>query len=564
MRVLGQAILIAVIAGGLGCAGAARQTALAETDIGPITFDDLEYQLRHWMDLPEGEMETPSDWRQIPRILRRCAYEQILFHIAEERGLLEDPVLGELLVVNDERILSGHAERTLIHLPSYPTREEMWGEVHRRREENRLPPQVSWRFMLVADAERAHEAIEALDAGEEFQGVARRLGSPVAAGEPGDLVGPTELEGNLFAEVEQALLNLPPGEVSEPIETPAGTLLLLVEEREIERFRSDSDLMLNFSVPMADRRREEYRAQLLPELAEKHGVEIHEPLTDEMPDDTPALTVGDRTLTLGQLRLRAASTVDPETALAWWMTPMGRVSLVGDQLLICELDVTGVTSSPEMRQRLALSRHSLTLEQIERLFHAERIVEPSPEEIEAYHAEHGEEFVRDLHTVEALWISHATLGRLASSEMGIARLREAQALRERWVAGENPQALLREIGIDREAGDGGGRWEGRSLDAMPRDVREIVPTLESGEFSDVLFGPVGALIVHRAASEPGVPRLDDIWGEVRSAIVQAQLPDLPFLDELLERHHYRQLVDETRLRWVDEMFGELTLLPTPE
>jgi len=79
-------------------------------------------------------------------------------------------------------------------------------------------------------ASRVEEALAALDAGEEFAAVAERLSDdPGSAGRGGDL-GYTR--GQTFPEpMEEAIAGLEPGEVSAPVETDAGTHLVMVTER---------------------------------------------------------------------------------------------------------------------------------------------------------------------------------------------------------------------------------------------------------------------------------------------------------------------------------------------
>lgn len=152
------------------------------------------------------------------------------------------------------------------------------------------------------------------------------------------------------------------------------------------------------------------------------------------------------------------------------------------------------------------------------------------------------------------------LAHLASSELGFDMLAAMEALRQRWMAGESPEDLLAEIGVTPSDQDGFERWERRVPRAVPAPLRDVASGLAPGAFSEVIFGSTGALVVRLVERTEAVPPFEDVRVFVRSALMQDRMPETTLMDDLLEEHHYRQLVDETRLRW-DDTGEHIVVLP---
>jgi hypothetical protein len=119
-------------------------------------------------------------------------------------------------------------------------------------------------------------------------------------------------------------------------------------------------------------RREAYRERTLRELRERFPVVIPEPLTLDMPDASTALSVGDRTWTLADLRQRAQVTSFPEASLARLLTPEARERLADELLLLAEWDRLGRVESAETQDKMRRRRRFLTLEHMVNTVQEER------------------------------------------------------------------------------------------------------------------------------------------------------------------------------------------------
>jgi hypothetical protein len=338
-------------AGGLVCLFALLCTAslqsglavVAGTDLGPVTIADLELQVRHGPGLPEGTLEEEADWRHAERLMRVCALEQILGHMAQSQGLDEDPGFRAWVEVQIEYHLVALAEQRLVPPPNPATDDEAQAFVAENRELFRLAPRIAWRFMLFRNEESdaqagramAGSAMAALASGEDFEDVARRLASPPESGTHGQLLVSTGDEETLLPSVREALLSTPVGGVNPPIAIPRGWAIVRVESRELERFPAEDQMMIMARQALGEARWAENRARVVEELRRLLGLEIHDPLILDMPDDTPAMEVGESALTLGDLRQRAEAFPDPQAELERLITPDGLQEL-GERLLFIQ------------------------------------------------------------------------------------------------------------------------------------------------------------------------------------------------------------------------------------
>lgn len=92
--------------------------------------------------------------------------------------------------------------------------------------------QARARHILVETEEEAQEVIDRLEAGEDFADLAAELSTdPGSAAEGGDLGFVPR--GRFIAPVDEAVFTLPPGEISEPIESQFGWHVIEVLERDV-------------------------------------------------------------------------------------------------------------------------------------------------------------------------------------------------------------------------------------------------------------------------------------------------------------------------------------------
>jgi hypothetical protein len=513
-------------------------------------------------------------------MIEQAAYEIVLLQEAEAMGLRGSPTHRAYVARMRERELLAHAQETLIDGPTRPTFEELRdylrANVDRERFANPLPPTATWRFMhfaVASDAseevreaawERAQEAREAVLAGEEFMAVAERLATPPAAGRAGHLMGPLEFQGRIFPEVEEVLLSAPLGEVTDLIDTPLGPMLFLVEGRELERYPEEIAVLSDLAQGLVQERRLASEEQIWTGIRERHPVEILPPSSLDLPDETPVLTVGEHSVTLGDLRLRSHLSADPALELARLTTPQALASMIDDHLLLAEMESRGLFDDPEFQEQLNLRLRHEELVPLEQRLYAARIESPTEEELVIHHLLHGEEFRTTVVTVEALLLTAETLTRLTSSDLPYAWTQAMESMRDPWERGDSFESILETAGAASE-GDGAMRWDLRLPQSLPPGVRALIDSLEPGQFSRVQITSEGAMVARLVTREEGIPSLEEIRPQVLNALLRERAPERDLREELLEQYNYRLVVDHTRLRWEDEATEErLILLPDEE
>jgi peptidyl-prolyl cis-trans isomerase D len=123
----------------------------------------------------------------------------------------------------------------------------------RRRPEFQRLEEVRVRQILFRGpeaTERARETLEAIQAGQSFEAMARERSEDEATRDQGGDLGFFS-RGRLHEALDQAAFALRPGQLSEPIETPRGVHLLRVEERRPALDRSIDDVRLELARELA-------------------------------------------------------------------------------------------------------------------------------------------------------------------------------------------------------------------------------------------------------------------------------------------------------------------------
>lgn len=542
---------------------------MAETDLGPVTLNQLRDYLVNFGDLRNGALTTREDWDLIPQLLRETAAQQILLHLAEERGIISDPQVQTELELIEEKVILDVFTQEHIVTPSYPTRDEMWEQVYLHRADHPLPARASFRFMRFAPNEAspeeamslARQATAALASGEGFADVAARLATPPSSGIPGEMLNQVEYEGQVLPELQEAIRITPLQEPSEIIDTDIGPMIIWVDWRELERFESDGNLMFTYGIGLANRRRDEYRAHLLEELEEKYGMELFDYLEGSVTPEAPAVIAGNHILTMNDIQRRANTSANPELAYQVLRQESGLRRLGHDMLLLCEADAIGLSTSPEVLNRIETQRIHYLTETTSNDILLERLPSVEPAEALAHYEAHQSDFEQELFTFELFRLSDATLSRLASSELGIDRLHVMETLRQRLIDGESGQQIAQEWELHPENGDVARLFGRKPLSAISDLLRDSVASLASGECGQPQIGRDGAQLINVLERGTGIPLFEDIRPQVITAYNRSRIEGGGDLrDELVEEYHWRLIGDPTRVRWADEIMGSLTLV----
>jgi len=180
-----------------------------------------------------SDRRTPLTDADRRRVLDRLVDEELLVQYAVDLGLVQ----------TDRRVRADLVTAVLAALnAAAETYEPDDSEIAAFYADNRayfaLPARVHVRRVFVArgkdpDAarERAREASERLRAGESLEAVRGELGDEVLAPVPDAPLPPAKLREYLGPSALRAALALAPGEVGDPVETPQGFHVLLLDDR---------------------------------------------------------------------------------------------------------------------------------------------------------------------------------------------------------------------------------------------------------------------------------------------------------------------------------------------
>jgi peptidyl-prolyl cis-trans isomerase SurA len=137
-------------------------------------------------------------------------------------------------------------------------------------------------LLLLADADEAEvdsvmaaarELLRQLREGADFAELARQHSQDAAAKDGGDLGWLKR--GEMLDAIEEAAMKLKPGEVSEPVRSPAGVHLIRLEERADPSHKSLDELAAGIKERLYDAALEErYQKWLNEELRKRHVVEV--------------------------------------------------------------------------------------------------------------------------------------------------------------------------------------------------------------------------------------------------------------------------------------------------
>ena len=394
------------------------------------------------------------------------------------------------------------------------------------------------------DKTEAEKLRREIDTGADMEALARERSQDPYSARGGlmtdvpwiDLPGP----------VADLTFSLAPGEVAGPVATGLGWTVFRVEElrpadpARFEQRRAQVSDVLRF------RQDEALRDDLLRRLRETHEVTVDEKTyesigVDSMQDgrllpdiedpDAVVVTAGGRAITASAfgraLAERWQNIANPDVALAIKPILLDRMTV--DQLLTAEAYRLEYDKLPEIERRANALETRLLVKQYMRDVVATQ-VEVDRQALEAYYAEHGDEFRKP----PLLFISQMTL---SSSE-------EAARMIELLRQGTEFAWLARKHSTDGFAKTGGSvGWIKAS-----EGISEFQSDLAGADAGDI-FGPKGAgedwrILQVSAVEDQGRYNFDEVSGNVRERVEEREF--FALVDKYVERLRERSEI------WIDQ------------
>ncbi len=226
---------------------------LAKIGTTALTVGDL----KEFSDAyPEEYSSTLEMKKQLLEIL---VLERLYALAAVKAGLLRDPEVGKSLQWSEDQLLAGRYTRLVNEKVTFEDAKRYYMA---HPEEFKRADQIRLRQIVVANEKDAQAALARLEQGEKFGDVAQALSIDRASASSGGEIGWVR-KGALHPDVEKVAFQLSPKQVSQPIKTPQGYCILVVEERLEGALRPTDEVIPNLFVKLQARAVEDERKRLM-------------------------------------------------------------------------------------------------------------------------------------------------------------------------------------------------------------------------------------------------------------------------------------------------------------
>jgi peptidyl-prolyl cis-trans isomerase C len=251
-------------------AGAQEPAVVATVNGEPVTETDLDVAIA---DLNDQFAQLPEDQRRAAA-LSAVIEIRLLAAEAEKAGLADsDEFTRRLAMLRQRALHSAYIEQ---EIAAKVTDEAVRARYDKQVAETPATNEVRARHIIVETEDEAKAIIAELDAGGDFEAIAKEKSKDGAAAQGGDLG--YFAEGRMVPEFEQAAFALDVGKYStEPVKTQFGWHVIKVEDKRIEQVAEQFRTLLL---------RETYFERVTA-LRESASVEIADPVLKEALEPAP-------------------------------------------------------------------------------------------------------------------------------------------------------------------------------------------------------------------------------------------------------------------------------------
>ena len=249
---------------------------LAEVAGEIITLLDMENALHSKPDFFR-HIYTRTEAKET--LLRTLTDYKLFAKVAREENLDKIPEVERKINTAIEKALTEAFLRRTIDAVSMSEKDlRDYYEDHLK--EFQIPEQIKIRRIVVETEVEAIEILETLEAGAEFEKIARERSIGATAQSGGELgwFG----RGRLDPAVERAGFTLKKGETSGIIKTPSGFHIIKLEDKRRARQQSFSEVRNRIKKTLQEQKQKEVREQKRKELGQRYGVRIHSEFLPEV------------------------------------------------------------------------------------------------------------------------------------------------------------------------------------------------------------------------------------------------------------------------------------------
>jgi parvulin-like peptidyl-prolyl isomerase len=251
-----------------------------DLDMPLVSYDNKSITVRDFSDLYDKAsfFERPrrenrfADMRKF--LLERVMNELIPIEMKESR-IEEEPEIAAALEKKKEKFMVDKLYQDLVTKQTDVSPEEIAAYYNDNLELFRRPEERRFGMIIAGDLQSANEAVKMIKSGEPFDSVSARYSIPE--------LSPQEREGTSFysrgqhPEADDVAFALEKvGDVSEPVETPRGWMVLKLKERRPERIISADDANTEITRAVQTLKNDERLKTLLEKWRSEIKIEIHE------------------------------------------------------------------------------------------------------------------------------------------------------------------------------------------------------------------------------------------------------------------------------------------------
>jgi peptidyl-prolyl cis-trans isomerase C len=272
--------LVALSALVVGLGGCVKEKAgegqdLAKVGGTVIKESDLQARLLQMPPYMKQQLSTPDGKK---RLLDGMIEEELMYRDAMAVGLDKTDEYKSDLARSQRDILLRMYYEKMVEGKATPTDKEIADYYEAHKSEFSIPENLSVRHIVVKTRDEALSIRKRLDQGGKFADLANKYSLDAASKANGGLIGgPVQRTGSIkglgtLPEFNQAAFALKEGEISQPVKTPRGYHLILVEKRSPETSKSLEQAKGDISSKMANSKLRSVRDESMNQLKSKYKV----------------------------------------------------------------------------------------------------------------------------------------------------------------------------------------------------------------------------------------------------------------------------------------------------
>lgn len=243
--------------------------------IGEITITKEEFQ-KLWETFIEKHKLTNSTVQAIaqPQFLEQLIEEFLIVTYAREKGLDKDPQYISLRDMAERQVLIEFTLKNVLYSGITVSDDELTSYYYHHIDEYTIPAKVQVRHILTRTKEEAENALKRIQAGEDFETVAREVSIHASKINGGIL--PPFSRGTYDKDFEDMAFRLKVGEVSPIVKSSLGYHIIEKTGESPEQVIPLSEVKDKIRASIIEQKKKKLYEEFITQLKWKYPVEIYE------------------------------------------------------------------------------------------------------------------------------------------------------------------------------------------------------------------------------------------------------------------------------------------------